>query len=206
MNNQTTSSNQRLTLISKNDGIHVGWVEETQASPAPMITIQLELDFNQSITDNKWTTNHTHYYPNSATTNFNSYAEHQRLRTRSSWSPGLSRRTHRLRRFNGSWMRFGRAWRGLKSLGQDFLCIDVTTSREYSRAILASKSCSPRFTPQISEATSRTHKDSSYPIPGSWSRHCRQLSAASSAYRSLLWALFMSLSNNKHLFSTDPSF
>ena len=46
-------SNQRLTLISKNGGIHVGWVEERQASPAPTDPIQIELDFNQSTTNNK---------------------------------------------------------------------------------------------------------------------------------------------------------
>ena len=46
-------SNQRLTLISKNGGIHVGWVEVTQASPAPAQQIQLEIDFNQSTTNNK---------------------------------------------------------------------------------------------------------------------------------------------------------
>ena len=53
MNNQTTSPNQRFTLISKNGGIHVGWVEEPQDSPSPTEPIQLELDFNQSITDNQ---------------------------------------------------------------------------------------------------------------------------------------------------------
>jgi len=53
MNNQTTSPNQRLTLISKNGGIHVGLVEEPQASPASTQAIQLELDFNQSTTGNK---------------------------------------------------------------------------------------------------------------------------------------------------------
>jgi len=52
MNNNTTTPNQRLTLISKNGGIHVGWVEEPQASPAPTEPIQLELDFNQSTTNN----------------------------------------------------------------------------------------------------------------------------------------------------------
>ena len=45
-------SNQRLTLISKNGGIHVGWVEEPQAPPAPTDPIQLELDFDQLTTDN----------------------------------------------------------------------------------------------------------------------------------------------------------
>ena len=53
MNNHTTTPSQHLTLISKNGGIHVGWVEEPQASPAPTHLIQLELDFNQSTTDNK---------------------------------------------------------------------------------------------------------------------------------------------------------
>ena len=52
MNNQTTSPNQRLTLISKNGSIHVGWVGEPQTSPATTEPIQLELDFNQSTTDN----------------------------------------------------------------------------------------------------------------------------------------------------------
>jgi len=53
MNNQTTSLNQRLTLISKNGGIHVGWVEDELPSPAPNDPMQLELDFNQSSTNNK---------------------------------------------------------------------------------------------------------------------------------------------------------
>ena len=53
MNSHTTTPNQRLTLISKNGSIHVGLVEEPQASPAPTQLIQLELDFNQSTTDNK---------------------------------------------------------------------------------------------------------------------------------------------------------
>ena len=52
MNSHTTTPDQRLTLISKNGGIHVGWVEEPQASPTPTHLIQLELDFNQSTTDN----------------------------------------------------------------------------------------------------------------------------------------------------------
>ena len=52
MNNSTTTSSQRLTLISKNGGIHVGWVEEPQASPAPTQPTQLELNFNQSTTNN----------------------------------------------------------------------------------------------------------------------------------------------------------
>ena len=53
MNSHTTTPNQRLTLISKNGGIHVGWVEEPQPSPVPTNSIQLELDFNQSTTDKK---------------------------------------------------------------------------------------------------------------------------------------------------------
>ena len=53
MNNHTPTPSQRLTLISKNGGIHVGWVEEPQASPGPTQAMQLELDFNQSTTDNK---------------------------------------------------------------------------------------------------------------------------------------------------------
>ena len=52
MKNNTMTSNQRLTLITKNGSIHVGWVEEPQASPAPTDPIQLELDFNQSTADN----------------------------------------------------------------------------------------------------------------------------------------------------------
>ena len=112
-------SSRRLTLISKNGSIHVGWVEEPQASPAPTEPIQLELDFNQSTADNKWTTNHNHYSPNSATNNFNSFGEHQHLRKRISWSPGLSRRTQWLRRFSASWMRFGWAWRGSVNLHRD---------------------------------------------------------------------------------------
>jgi len=53
MNNNTMTSNHRLTLISKSGGIHVGWVEDQLPSPAPTDPIQLELDFNQSTTDNK---------------------------------------------------------------------------------------------------------------------------------------------------------
>ena len=45
-------SNQRLTLISKNGGIHVGWVEDSQASLALTEATHLQLDFNQSIIDN----------------------------------------------------------------------------------------------------------------------------------------------------------
>ena len=45
---------QRLRLISKNGGVHVGWVEDKPASPAPTDVIQLELDFNQSTTDYHW--------------------------------------------------------------------------------------------------------------------------------------------------------
>ena len=44
-------SKQRLKLITMNGGVHVGWVEEPQASPAPPQPIQLEIDFNQSTTD-----------------------------------------------------------------------------------------------------------------------------------------------------------
>ena len=54
MNNQPETLNQRLTLISKKGGIHVGWVEEPQASPAPTQPIQLELSLNQSRADNNW--------------------------------------------------------------------------------------------------------------------------------------------------------
>ena len=53
MNDQTTTPNQLLTIISENGGIHVGWVEETQASAAPTEPIQLELDFNQSTSNNQ---------------------------------------------------------------------------------------------------------------------------------------------------------
>ena len=53
MNNNKLTPSQRLTLVRKNGGIHVGWVEEPQAPPAPTHLIQLELDFNQSTTDNK---------------------------------------------------------------------------------------------------------------------------------------------------------
>lgn len=52
MDNHTTAPNQRLTLISKNGGIHVGWVEEPQTSPTRTDPIQLELEFNQSTTAN----------------------------------------------------------------------------------------------------------------------------------------------------------
>ena len=48
MNNQVKGKDQRLTLNSKNGGIHVGLVEEPQASPAPTEPTQLELHFNQS--------------------------------------------------------------------------------------------------------------------------------------------------------------
>ena len=51
MNNQSDAINQRLQLITKNGGVHVGWVEDKPASPPTNDTIQLELDFNQSITD-----------------------------------------------------------------------------------------------------------------------------------------------------------
>ena len=53
MNSHTTTPNQRLALISKNGGIHLGWVEEPQALPAPTQPIRLELDFKQSSIDNK---------------------------------------------------------------------------------------------------------------------------------------------------------
>ena len=43
----------KITLVSKNRGIHVGWGEGLPASPAPTQPIQLELDFNQSATDSK---------------------------------------------------------------------------------------------------------------------------------------------------------
>ena len=52
MNNLPGNRNKLLTLISKNGGIHVGWVEEPQTSPAPTEPIQLKLDFNQSTSDN----------------------------------------------------------------------------------------------------------------------------------------------------------
>ena len=45
---------KRLTLIAKNDSIHLGLVEEQTASPPTTDTIQLELDFNQSTTDYHW--------------------------------------------------------------------------------------------------------------------------------------------------------
>jgi hypothetical protein len=51
MNNHNTTKTKNLRLINKNGSIHLGLVEEHQASPAPTDAIQLELDFNQSITD-----------------------------------------------------------------------------------------------------------------------------------------------------------
>ena len=53
MNKNSTTPNQRFTLVTKNGGIHVGWVEEPQASADPTEPMQLELDFNQSTTDNE---------------------------------------------------------------------------------------------------------------------------------------------------------
>ena len=52
MNNQAKGKDQRLTLNSKNGGIHIGLVEEPQASPTRTDPIQLELEFNQSTTAN----------------------------------------------------------------------------------------------------------------------------------------------------------
>jgi len=51
MNNYSTTKTQNLRLITKNGSIHLGLVEEHQASPAPTDAIQLELDFNQPTTD-----------------------------------------------------------------------------------------------------------------------------------------------------------
>ena len=51
MNYQSQAHNQNLRLITKNGSVRLGLAEEHQASPAPTDAIQLELDFNQSITD-----------------------------------------------------------------------------------------------------------------------------------------------------------
>jgi len=50
MNYQSQAHNQNLTLITKNGSIHLGLVEEHQASPPTTDTIQLELNFNQATT------------------------------------------------------------------------------------------------------------------------------------------------------------
>ena len=52
MENYNTTKIQNLRLINKNGSIHLGLVEEHQASPAPTDAIQLELDLNQPTTDN----------------------------------------------------------------------------------------------------------------------------------------------------------
>ena len=52
MNNQPETLNQRLTLITKNGSIHLGWVEDIPPQPSPIKPIQLELDFNQG--DTQW--------------------------------------------------------------------------------------------------------------------------------------------------------
>ena len=51
MNYESQTTSQTLKLITKNGSIHLGLVEEHQASPAPTDAIQLELDLNQSTTD-----------------------------------------------------------------------------------------------------------------------------------------------------------
>ena len=51
MNTQSDALNQRLTLMTKNGSIHLGLVEEQTVSPPSTDAIQLELDFNQVITD-----------------------------------------------------------------------------------------------------------------------------------------------------------
>ena len=51
MNYESQTTSQTLKLITKNGSIHLGLVEEHQASPAPTDAIQLELDFNQATTD-----------------------------------------------------------------------------------------------------------------------------------------------------------
>ena len=52
MNNQSQTKKRNIKLINKNGSIHLGLVEEHQASPAPTDAIQLELDLNQPTTDN----------------------------------------------------------------------------------------------------------------------------------------------------------
>ena len=47
-------SKQQLKLITKNGSIHLGLVEEHQASPAPTDAIQLELDLKQATNDHHW--------------------------------------------------------------------------------------------------------------------------------------------------------
>ena len=51
MNNQSDALSQRLQIITENASIHLGLVEEHQASTAPTDAIQLELNFNQATTD-----------------------------------------------------------------------------------------------------------------------------------------------------------
>jgi len=52
MNNQSQTTNQNLTLITKNGSICLGTMDDKSASPASKDPIQLELDFNQMTTDN----------------------------------------------------------------------------------------------------------------------------------------------------------
>jgi hypothetical protein len=51
MNKQSDTPNQRLKLITKSGSIHLGWVEDKQASTPTPAPIQLELDFSQATTD-----------------------------------------------------------------------------------------------------------------------------------------------------------
>jgi len=51
MNYESQTPNQNLKLITKNGSIHLGLVEEQTVSPPSTDAIQLELDFNQVITD-----------------------------------------------------------------------------------------------------------------------------------------------------------
>ena len=51
MENYNTTKIQNLRLVSKNGSIHLGLVEDKPASSHTTDAIQLELDFNQSITD-----------------------------------------------------------------------------------------------------------------------------------------------------------
>ena len=53
MSNQSHTSQNRYTLITSGGYTRFGRVEEPEPLPAPTEPIQLELDINQSTTDNK---------------------------------------------------------------------------------------------------------------------------------------------------------
>jgi len=47
MNNNTTTPNQRITLISKNGGVHVGWVAEKPEPSGPKDRLEQVLEAKQ---------------------------------------------------------------------------------------------------------------------------------------------------------------